>query len=108
MHAIFLQIYEGATHVNDSHVIHDLSLGPKYPRLHNPFDDTNRNLHGASGTFKYYIKFNLHVKLYVHFRRVPSTASVWFTVEEYMTDYYAYISPTLSDQGLLKIWLLLA
>ncbi|KAJ0631468.1 putative endoplasmic reticulum vesicle transporter [Helianthus annuus] len=56
-------IFEGATHVNVSHVIHDLSFGPKYPGIHNPLDDTNRILHGASGTFKYYIKVNSHVHL---------------------------------------------
>ncbi|KAF2288810.1 hypothetical protein GH714_014438 [Hevea brasiliensis] len=31
-------IFEGATHVNVSHIIHDLSFGPKYPGLHNPLD----------------------------------------------------------------------
>ncbi|KAF5175215.1 Endoplasmic reticulum vesicle transporter protein, partial [Thalictrum thalictroides] len=50
------QIFEGATHVNVSHVIHDLSFGPKYPGIHNPLDGTERILRGASGTFKYYIK----------------------------------------------------
>ncbi|KAK3024037.1 hypothetical protein RJ639_044139 [Escallonia herrerae] len=49
-------IFEGATHVNVSHFIHDLSFGPKYPGIHNPLDGTTRILHGASGTFKYYIK----------------------------------------------------
>ena len=33
----------------------DLSFGPKFQVLHYPVDDTNRNLHAASGTFKYYI-----------------------------------------------------
>ncbi|KAJ0787346.1 putative endoplasmic reticulum vesicle transporter [Helianthus annuus] len=33
-----ISIFEGATHVNVSHVIHDLSFGPKYPGLHNPLD----------------------------------------------------------------------
>lgn len=42
--------------MNVSHVIHDLSFGPKYPGLHNPLDETHRILPGASGTFKYYIK----------------------------------------------------
>ncbi|OVA07804.1 Endoplasmic reticulum vesicle transporter [Macleaya cordata] len=50
------QIFEGSTHVNVSHVIHDLSFGPKYPGIHNPLDDTLRILRGPSGTFKYYIK----------------------------------------------------
>jgi endoplasmic reticulum-Golgi intermediate compartment protein 3 len=42
--------------VNVSHVIHDLSFGPKYPGHDNPLDDTTRILHDTSGTFKYYIK----------------------------------------------------
>ncbi|KAL9252056.1 Endoplasmic reticulum-Golgi intermediate compartment protein 3-like protein [Drosera capensis] len=49
-------IFEGKTHVNVSHMIHDLSFGPKYPGIHNPLDETVRILHQASGTFKYYIK----------------------------------------------------
>ncbi|XP_073134451.1 uncharacterized protein [Henckelia pumila] len=49
-------IFEGSSHVNVSHMIHDLSFGPKYPGIHNPLDDTVRILHAASGTFKYYIK----------------------------------------------------
>ncbi|KAM7251126.1 hypothetical protein ACFE04_023009 [Oxalis oulophora] len=49
-------IFGGATHVNVSHMIHDLSFGPKYPGIHNPLDGTERVLHDASGTFKYYIK----------------------------------------------------
>lgn len=54
--ALSSQIFEGAMHVNVSHIIHDLSFGPKYPGLHNPLDGTERTLHSASGTFKYYIK----------------------------------------------------
>lgn len=50
------QIFEGASHVNVSHIIHDLSFGPKYPGIHNPLDGTMRILRDASGTFKYYIK----------------------------------------------------
>jgi hypothetical protein len=42
--------------VNVSHVVHDLSFGPKYPGIHNPLDETVRILHDTSGTFKYYIK----------------------------------------------------
>lgn len=52
----FLQIFGGAKNVNVSHVIHDLSFGPKYPGIHNPLDGTVRMLHDTSGTFKYYIK----------------------------------------------------
>lgn len=42
--------------MNVSHMIHDLSFGPKYPGIHNPLDGTVRILHDTSGTFKYYIK----------------------------------------------------
>jgi hypothetical protein len=49
-------IFGGSKNVNVSHMIHDLSFGPKYPGIHNPLDDTNRILHDTSGTFKYYIK----------------------------------------------------
>uniref|UniRef100_A0A3Q7J299 Endoplasmic reticulum vesicle transporter N-terminal domain-containing protein n=1 Tax=Solanum lycopersicum TaxID=4081 RepID=A0A3Q7J299_SOLLC len=49
-------IFEKSTHVNVSHIIHDLSFGPKYPGIHNPLDGTSRILRGTSGTFKYYIK----------------------------------------------------
>jgi hypothetical protein len=51
-----MQIFEGSSHVNVSHVIHELSFGPKYPGIDNPLDDTSRILHDTSGTFKYYIK----------------------------------------------------
>ena len=50
------QIFGGSKNVNVSHMIHDLSFGPKYPGIHNPLDDTNRILRDTSGTFKYYIK----------------------------------------------------
>ncbi|KAI7979838.1 Endoplasmic reticulum-Golgi intermediate compartment protein 3 [Camellia lanceoleosa] len=50
------RIFEGPIHVNVSHIIHDLSFGPKYPGIHNPLDETSRILRGSSGTFKYYIK----------------------------------------------------
>ncbi|WZZ60978.1 hypothetical protein YC2023_061085 [Brassica napus] len=49
-------IFGGSKNVNVSHMIHDLSFGPKYPGIHNPLDGTNRILHDTSGTFKYYIK----------------------------------------------------
>jgi hypothetical protein len=53
---VFIQIFDGAKHVNVSHIIHDLSFGPKYPGIHNPLDGTARILRETSGTFKYYIK----------------------------------------------------
>ncbi|ESQ47639.1 hypothetical protein EUTSA_v10021173mg [Eutrema salsugineum] len=49
-------IFGSSKNVNVSHMIHDLSFGPKYPGIHNPLDDTNRILRDTSGTFKYYIK----------------------------------------------------
>ncbi|XP_010525179.1 PREDICTED: endoplasmic reticulum-Golgi intermediate compartment protein 3-like isoform X2 [Tarenaya hassleriana] len=49
-------IFGGSKNVNVSHIIHDLSFGPKYPGIHNPLDGTVRILHDTSGTFKYYIK----------------------------------------------------
>ncbi|CAA7408923.1 unnamed protein product [Spirodela intermedia] len=50
------QMFGGSSHVNVSHIIHDLSFGPKYPGIHNPLDGTARILHDTSGVFKYYIK----------------------------------------------------
>ncbi|PUZ36671.1 hypothetical protein GQ55_9G056800 [Panicum hallii var. hallii] len=41
------KIFEGSSNVNVSHVIHDLSFGPKYPGIHNPLDETSRILHGT-------------------------------------------------------------
>ncbi|KAE8734547.1 citrate synthase, glyoxysomal [Hibiscus syriacus] len=40
-------IFGGATHVNVSHVIHDLSFGPKYPGLHN-LDGTHISIHSSA------------------------------------------------------------
>ena len=70
-----MQIFEGATHVNVSHIIHDLSFGPKYPGIHNPLDGTARILHDTSGTFKYYIKVWVKGSLLSNFR--ISISSVW-------------------------------
>ncbi|KAL2489077.1 Endoplasmic reticulum vesicle transporter protein [Forsythia ovata] len=50
------QVFEGSSHVNMSHIIHNLSFRPEYPGIHNPLDGTMWILRGASGTFKYYIK----------------------------------------------------
>uniref|UniRef100_A0A0A9DZ07 Endoplasmic reticulum vesicle transporter C-terminal domain-containing protein n=1 Tax=Arundo donax TaxID=35708 RepID=A0A0A9DZ07_ARUDO len=65
-----MQIFEGSSHVNVSHVIHDLSFGPKYPGIHNPLDETSRILHDTSGTFKYYIKVSS-----------PSSSSLAFVIK---------------------------
>ncbi|KAI4295070.1 hypothetical protein MLD38_021548 [Melastoma candidum] len=75
-------IFEGSNHVNVSHTIHDLSFGPKYPGLHNPLDGTERILHGASGTFKYYIKIVPTEYRYISREVLPTNQ---FSVTEYFT-----------------------
>ncbi|KAL6965281.1 hypothetical protein U1Q18_036336 [Sarracenia purpurea var. burkii] len=75
-------IFEGATHVNVSHIIHDLSFGPKYPGLHNPLDGTSRILHGPSGTFKYYIKIVPTEYRYISKEVLPTNQ---FSVTEYFS-----------------------
>ncbi|TKY47908.1 Endoplasmic reticulum-Golgi intermediate compartment protein 3 [Spatholobus suberectus] len=73
-------IFDGAKNVNVSHVIHDLSFGPKYPGLHNPLDDTRRILHDTSGTFKYYIKIVPTEYRYISKEVLPTNQ---FSVSEY-------------------------
>lgn len=75
-------IFEGATHVNVSHYIHDLSFGPKYPGIHNPLDGTERILRGASGTFKYYIKIVPTEYRYLSNKVLPTNQ---FSVTEYFS-----------------------
>ncbi|XP_017615227.1 uncharacterized protein LOC108460295 isoform X3 [Gossypium arboreum] len=75
-------IFGGATHVNVSHMIHDLSFGPKYPGLHNPLDDTVRILHDTSGTFKYYIKIVPTEYRYISKEVLPTNQ---FSVSEYFS-----------------------
>ncbi|KAK6937145.1 Endoplasmic reticulum vesicle transporter, C-terminal [Dillenia turbinata] len=75
-------IFEGAMHVNVSHVIHDLSFGPKYPGLHNPLDGTVRMLKGTSGTFKYYIKIVPTEYRYISKEVLPTNQ---FSVTEYFS-----------------------
>ncbi|KAI4374241.1 hypothetical protein MLD38_012255 [Melastoma candidum] len=75
-------IFEGSNHVNVSHMIHDLSFGPKYPGLHNPLDGTERILHSASGTFKYYIKIVPTEYRYISKEVLPTNQ---FSVTEYFT-----------------------
>ncbi|KAI4305527.1 hypothetical protein L6164_028891 [Bauhinia variegata] len=79
-------IFDGSKNVNVSHVIHDLSFGPKYPGLHNPLDGTTRILHDTSGTFKYYIKVVPTEYRYISKEVLPTNQ---FSVTEYfspMTD----------------------
>lgn len=52
--------------MNVSHIIHDLSFGPKYPGIHNPLDGTSRIVHKGSGTFKYYIKVIYIYSVYIY------------------------------------------
>ncbi|KAL3715347.1 hypothetical protein ACJRO7_007128 [Eucalyptus globulus] len=80
-------IFEGAMHVNVSHVIHDLSFGPKYPGLHNPLDETARILQGASGTFKYYIKIVPTEYRYISKEVLPTNQ---FSVTEYFSPMNEY------------------
>ncbi|CAH9100885.1 unnamed protein product [Cuscuta epithymum] len=73
-------IFQGSNHVNVSHFIHDLSFGPKYPGIHNPLDGTERILHEASGTFKYYIKIVPTEYRYLSKEVLPTNQ---FSVTEY-------------------------
>lgn len=75
-------IFEGSNHVNVSHMIHDLSFGPKYPGIHNPLDGTVRILRGTSGTFKYYIKVVPTEYRYISKDVVPTNQ---FSVTEYFS-----------------------
>ncbi|GAA0169171.1 hypothetical protein LIER_23714 [Lithospermum erythrorhizon] len=75
-------IFEGSTHVNVSHIIHDLSFGPEYPGIHNPLDGTSRILRGASGTFKYYIKIVPTEYRYLSKEVLPTNQ---FSVTEYFS-----------------------
>ncbi|EES03808.1 hypothetical protein BDA96_03G365300 [Sorghum bicolor] len=74
------KIFEGSSHVNVSHVIHELSFGPKYPGIHNPLDETSRILHDTSGTFKYYIKVVPTEYKYLSKKVLPTNQ---FSVTEY-------------------------
>ncbi|XP_051150130.1 uncharacterized protein LOC127264676 [Andrographis paniculata] len=75
-------MFETSSRVNVSHVIHDLSFGPKYPGQHNPLDDTVRILHEASGTFKYYIKIVPTQYKYISKNVLPTNQ---FSVNEYFS-----------------------
>ncbi|XP_057773335.1 uncharacterized protein LOC130992634 isoform X1 [Salvia miltiorrhiza] len=75
-------IFEGSSHVNVSHIIHDLSFGPKYPGIENPLDGTSRILRGASGTFKYYIKIVPTEYKYISKEVLPTNQ---FSVTEYFS-----------------------
>ncbi|KAB2613410.1 endoplasmic reticulum-Golgi intermediate compartment protein 3-like [Pyrus ussuriensis x Pyrus communis] len=75
-------IFGGSKNVNVSHIIHDLSFGPKYPGIHNPLDGTDRILHDTSGTFKYYIKIVPTEYKYIS-KEVLSTNQ--FSVTEYFS-----------------------
>ncbi|WMV59838.1 hypothetical protein MTR67_053223 [Solanum verrucosum] len=75
-------IFEKSTHVNVSHIIHELSFGPKYPGIHNPLDGTSRILRGTSGTFKYYIKVVPTEYRYISKEVLPTNQ---FSVTEYFS-----------------------
>ncbi|GMQ02565.1 hypothetical protein CsSME_00048727 [Camellia sinensis var. sinensis] len=80
-------IFEGPIHVNVSHIIHDLSFGPKYPGIHNPLDETSRILRGSSGTFKYYIKIVPTEYRYLSKEVLPTNQ---FSVTEYYSPMKEY------------------
>ncbi|KAL9143951.1 hypothetical protein ABFS82_14G267700 [Erythranthe guttata] len=80
-------IFEGSSHVNVSHIIHDLSFGPKYPGIHNPLDETSRILRGASGTFKYYIKIVPTEYKYISKEVLPTNQ---FSVTEYFSPIHEF------------------
>ncbi|XP_057954835.1 uncharacterized protein LOC131148894 [Malania oleifera] len=80
-------IFEGSSHVNVSHMIHDLSFGPKYPGIDNPLDGTVRILHGTSGTFKYYIKIVPTEYRYISREILPTNQ---FSVTEYFSPMNEY------------------
>uniref|UniRef100_A0A803QIJ1 Endoplasmic reticulum-Golgi intermediate compartment protein 3 n=2 Tax=Cannabis sativa TaxID=3483 RepID=A0A803QIJ1_CANSA len=75
-------IFEGSKNVNVSHIIHDLSFGPKYPGIHNPLDETSRILREASGVFKYYIKIVPTEYRYIWKEVLPTNQ---FSVTEYFS-----------------------
>ncbi|KAI7978935.1 Endoplasmic reticulum-Golgi intermediate compartment protein 3, partial [Camellia lanceoleosa] len=79
-------IFEGPIHVNVSHIIHDLSFGPKYPGIHNPLDETSRILRGSSGTFKYYIKIvpaNMDTYQKEVYQLINSRSGILFSYKQY-------------------------
>ncbi|KAH7433939.1 hypothetical protein KP509_07G093800 [Ceratopteris richardii] len=76
------QIFESMKQVNVSHIIHDLSFGPKYPGIHNPLDGTERFLHDESGTFKYYLKI---VPTEYKYLKGEAMKTNQFSVTEYFT-----------------------
>ncbi|MCD7457963.1 hypothetical protein HAX54_036710 [Datura stramonium] len=80
-------IFEKPTHVNVSHIIHDLSFGPKYPGIHNPLDRTSRILQGASGAFKYYIKVVPTEYRYISKEVLPTNQ---FSVTEYFSPIHEF------------------
>ncbi|XP_050381247.1 uncharacterized protein LOC126798349 isoform X2 [Argentina anserina] len=80
-------IFEGSKNVNVSHIIHDLSFGPKYPGIHNPLDGTERILHDTSGIFKYYIKVVPTEYRYLNKQVLPTNQ---FSVTEYYSPMKQY------------------
>ncbi|XP_057430408.1 uncharacterized protein LOC130723395 [Lotus japonicus] len=80
-------IFGGAQNVNVSHMIHDLSFGPKYPGIHNPLDETTRILHDTSGTFKYYIKVVPTEYRYISKEVLPTNQ---FSVTEYYSPIHQF------------------
>ncbi|XP_024522703.1 probable endoplasmic reticulum-Golgi intermediate compartment protein 3 isoform X2 [Selaginella moellendorffii] len=84
MHGMSLQvarqIFHSVKEVNVSHIINDLSFGPKYPGIHNPLDRTVRILRDTAGTFKYFIKIVPTEYRYLNGGKLPTNQ---FSVGEY-------------------------
>ncbi|KAL3701958.1 hypothetical protein R1sor_019980 [Riccia sorocarpa] len=81
------QVFPKISDVNVSHVIHDLSFGPRYPGLHNPLDGTERILKDESGTFKYFLKIVPTEYSYLSGGQLPTNQ---FSVTEYFMSAKAY------------------
>lgn len=76
------QVFDGPSKVNVSHIIHDLSFGPKYPGIKNPLDGTVRILQEDSASFKYFIKVVPTEYRYISGRVLATNQ---FSVTEYDT-----------------------
>ncbi|CAL5401605.1 unnamed protein product [Camellia sinensis] len=106
------RIFEGPIHVNVSHIIHDLSFGPKYPGIHNPLDETSRILRGSSGTFKYYMKYTYQKKTWPAVYFLYDLSPITVTIREerrsflhFITRLCAVLGGTFALTGMLDRWM---
>lgn len=70
-------MFDGPSKVNVSHIIHDLSFGPKYPGIKNPLDGTVRILQEDSASFKYFIKVRDPAALSLFCSLVVRPSFIW-------------------------------